>query len=75
MLQRIGRRAGVAGVTVHRFRHTFAINFLRNGGNVLALQELLGHEKLDTVRIYARLAEVDLRRAQQAASPADGWGL
>lgn len=74
-LQRIGRRAGVAGVTVHRFRHTFAINFLRNGGNVLALQELLGHEKLDTVRIYARLAEVDLRRAQQAASPADGWGL
>lgn len=74
-LQRIGKRAGVSGVTVHRFRHTFAITFLRNGGNLLALQELLGHEKLDTVRIYARLASVDLERAQRAASPADGWNL
>lgn len=74
-LQRIGKRAGVAGVTVHRFRHTFAITFLRNGGNMLALQELLGHEKLETVRIYAKLASVDLEKAQRAASPADGWGL
>jgi integrase/recombinase XerD len=41
-LQRIGQRAGVHGVTVHRFRHTFAITFLRNGGNVFALQRMLG---------------------------------
>lgn len=75
MLQRIGKRGGVTGVTVHRFRHTFAITFLRNGGNLLALQEMLGHEKLDTVRIYARLASVDIEKAQRAASPADGWGL
>lgn len=74
-LQRIGERAGVRGVTVHRFRHTFAITFLRNGGNLLALQAMLGHEKLDTVRIYARLASVDLEAAQRAASPADGWRL
>jgi len=74
-LQRIGKRAGVSGVNVHKFRHTFAITFLRNGGNLLALQELLGHEKLETVRIYAKLASVDLEKAQRAASPADGWGL
>ncbi|HRJ45179.1 MAG TPA: tyrosine-type recombinase/integrase [Caldilineaceae bacterium] len=74
-LQRIGGRAGVRGVTVHRFRHTYAITFLRNGGSPLVLQELLGHEKLDTVRIYTALAAVDLEKAQRASSPADGWDL
>jgi integrase len=28
----IGKRSGVRKVNIHRFRHTFAINFLRNGG-------------------------------------------
>lgn len=74
-IQKIGKQAGVTGVTLHRFRHTFAINFLRNGGTPLELKELLGHSKLETVMIYVRLAEVDLARAQQVASPADNWGL
>lgn len=74
-LQRIGARGGVSNITVHRFRHTFAVNFLRNGGNVLELQEMLGHEKMDTVRIYARLAEVDLAAAQRRSSVADNWRL
>lgn len=74
-LQRIGKRAGVRNVTVHRFRHTYAITFLRNGGNPLVLQELLGHEKLETVRNYVALAQVDLQSAQRASSPADGWDL
>lgn len=74
-IQRIADRAGISHITVHRFRHTFAVTFLRNGGNVLELQELLGHEKLDTIRIYARLAEIDLAAAQRRASPADNWRL
>lgn len=40
MIQAVGRRADVAGATVHRWRHTFAINMLRNGCNPYALQEL-----------------------------------
>lgn len=75
MIERCAKRAGVVAPGVHRFRHTFAVNFLRNGGNVLELQALLGHEKIDTVRIYASLAEVDLQNAQRRASPADNWRL
>jgi len=75
MIERAGLRAGVPDAGVHRFRHTFAINFLRNGGNLLALQDLLGHERLDTVRIYAKMAEIDLERQQKDASPADRWRL
>lgn len=75
LVQRIGERAGVQGVHPHRFRHTFAIWFLRNGGNPLELQRMLGHEKLETVLIYVRLAEVDIERAAKAASPVDGWRI
>ena len=69
-LHRIGVRAGVPDVGPHRFRHTFAINFLRNGGHLLALQDILGHSTLAMVRRYARLAEVDIAEAQRSASPA-----
>ena len=75
LMVRIGERSGVAGATLHRFRHTFACNFLRNGGNLFALQELLGHASLEMVRRYARLAESDLQEAQRRASVADRWRL
>lgn len=74
-IERCATRAGVEHANVHRFRHTFAIWFLRNGGSVLELQHLLGHEKLDTVHIYATLAQTDLASAHRKASPADNWRL
>jgi integrase/recombinase XerD len=73
LIVRLGRRADVDGATPHRFRHTFAISFLRNGGNLFALQEMLGHSTLEMVRSYARLADVDVAQAQRRASPADNW--
>lgn len=75
MLNRLGTAANVDNVHPHRFRHTFAINFLRNGGNVFALQRILGHERLDTVRVYVKLAQTDLAEAQKTASPVDNWKL
>jgi integrase/recombinase XerD len=75
MITATAARAAVSHANVHKFRHTFAINFLRNGGNVLELQRLLGHEKMDTLLIYVQLANSDLAAAQAQASPADNWGL
>ncbi len=75
LLNRLGERAGVDKVHPHRFRHTFAIEFLRNGGDIFALQHLLGHSSLEMVKKYLRLAEVDLERVHRKASPADNWNL
>jgi integrase/recombinase XerD len=74
-LRRLGRRAGVRGVYAHRFRHTFAINYLRNGGDIYTLQDLLGHTSLDMVRRYLHIAQVDIDSAHRRASPVENWRL
>jgi len=75
LLKRLGTRAGVEGVHPHRFRHTFAVEFLRNGGNIFELQQLLGHADLDMVKRYVQLAELDLENSAKRASPVDHWRL
>lgn len=75
LIENCAARAGVTNATVHKFRHTCAINFLRNGGSLLELQRILGHESMNTLHIYVTLAESDLSAAQRRASPADNWKL
>lgn len=75
LIYRLGERAGVPDVHPHRFRHTFAIEYLRNGGNTRALQEALGHETLDMIRTYTRIAEADLANGHRIASPVEHWRL
>lgn len=44
------------GQLTHVLRHTFASHFLINGGDILALQRILGHSDLKVTMRYAHLA-------------------
>lgn len=73
LVKRLKQRAGVhSDGSIHRFRHTFALNFLRLDRNVFNLQYLLGHSDLDMVRRYtSALGMEDALEAHIKASPAD----
>lgn len=75
LIARLGEKAKVNHCHPHRFRHTFAVTYLRSGGDVFTLQQILGHSTLEMVQHYARLAQVDIERVHQRASPADNWHL
>jgi integrase/recombinase XerD len=57
--------------SIHAFRRTFATMFVNNGGNLFALQQLLGHEKLETTRKYVRLSIKDLQNNYENFNPLD----
>jgi integrase len=56
-------------ISPYDLRHTFAIMFLRNGGNLFALKTIMGHEQLEMTERYARFVGQDVKREHEKASP------
>jgi site-specific recombinase XerD len=52
----------------HRLRHTFATNYLRQGGDVVRLSMVLGHTQISTTQRYLHLLTEDLSASHQRVS-------
>ena len=58
---------------LHCFRHTFAVNYLRNGGNIYYLSRILGHKSVKTTEIYLRTTDMgDIQKVHSNLSPLQG---
>jgi len=58
-------------VTTHTLRHTCATHMLKNGAPVRHLQEMLGHESLETTQIYTRVTINDLKEIHAKYHPGE----
>jgi integrase/recombinase XerC/integrase/recombinase XerD len=72
IVERAGDRADVPRVHLHLLRHTFATNYLvKEVGDSLRLQQILGHTSLEMVRRYVAAANVQQSLIERRASPMD----
>ena len=61
-LYEYNKKRGVETTGIHRYRHTFAKQWILNGGNVVSLSKLLGHTSLDITQNYINLLVSDVAK-------------
>ncbi len=77
LVGRLGQAAQIKAVrcSPHSLRHTYAVSFLRAGGNVFTLREALGHTNLQMTQKYVVIAEADVEAQSKLFSPMDRLSL
>jgi site-specific recombinase XerC len=63
--------SGIPWLHAHLCRHTFAVRYLMNGGDVMTLRLILGHTSLDVTQLYLHLAETHVQVQHSRFSPMD----
>lgn len=65
IISKLGAAAGVDNVHPHRFRRTSATDLLRMGMPIEQVQELLGHTKIETTRIYCTVTKEQVKSSHR----------
>lgn len=58
-------------VSAHTLRHTFAVRYIQNGGDIFTLQKILGHSDISITKIYTEMNVQDLKRQADRYNPLD----
>ncbi len=68
---RLAKNSGITRLHAHLCRHTFAINYLLNGGDIFSLKEILGHTSLEMVNRYLHFTKAQITARHREFSPMD----
>ncbi|MEW6079062.1 MAG: tyrosine-type recombinase/integrase [Thermodesulfobacteriota bacterium] len=72
VVKRCARLAGIKkNISTHTFRHTCATHMLKNGAPIRHLQEMLGHESLESTQLYTRVTINDLKEIHSKYHPSE----
>ncbi|OVE75994.1 hypothetical protein BVX97_02635 [bacterium E08(2017)] len=70
LMDKYGKQASISkSVTPHIFRHTCATHMHDNGASIRRLQEILGHESIETTARYIRVSIVKLKQTHKQCHP------
>lgn len=75
IIETLAAKAGVENPGVHRFRDTWATSMLRNGVDIFTLRKWIGHEGLETLKLYADSLKAKDQQARDAANMQDRYSL
>ena len=73
MLYDYNKGRGVETTGIHRYRHTFAKQWILQGGNVVTLSKLLGHSSLEITQNYINLLTSDVAKQVDEISILDKY--
>ncbi len=71
VFSKLAKSSGVIRLHAHLCRHTFAINYLLNGGDIFSLREILGHTTLEMVNHYLHFTSSQITDQHHKYSPMD----
>ncbi len=71
LFTRLAKSSGIKRLHAHLCRHTFAINYLLNGGDIFSLREILGHTTLEMVNHYLHFTSSQITAQHHKYSPMD----
>lgn len=71
ILKKRCKDAGISDYSPHDFRRTFAIEYLRNGGDIYTLMALMGHTSPTVLQRYLKIVTIDLQNGHEKYSPGD----
>lgn len=69
IISRMCLEAGIASISPHTLRHTFATHMLNEGADLKLLQELLGHSDISTTGIYTYVSNERMRSEYLSNNP------